>query len=566
MYKNNPNKINHFWIIFILIISFTFLLLSISDLYFISKKAYAHSLPISQTPSHDSILKKEELPSKVVIDFSERPIPGVSTIQVLNEKNERVDNGNFVIIGDHDREAMTTLDTKKLTDGVYTVSWMTQSADDGHIAKGSYVFGIGNVGQSTSGTTSSPSMRLTNNEQQYKVQAITSSLDGLIKWPLIISQVTVVGVIFSHLFLWESFGKKIIINTNQGTVKSANNTAVNNMMMNLRYSKRFSLILLAVSVTIIVSANVLLFLQITELSPNNDISRYTSIFLSLLQGPSGFLWLVRIITSIMIIVSAIIYYYYSIKNSIKIKSKTGHNDQYQLEKRLFYKIKKNENLFPLTLLSIAFVAGSTSILANSMTSHNAAVDFFPLVAVSLDWFHVMAISVWVGGLFYLSTILLATIKDKINDETIIERINSQKITRRIPDENFSINLKKRFIFHYYLALLLPRFSLVATLSLGIIGISGIYMTWINLHNFNFLFNSEYGNILIIKLITVIPLILLGGYHQLKLHNTIVKVASLGESNENISRNDNTEKNSIDINKNPKKDTISRRKTRKNKSK
>ena len=70
----------------------------------------------------------------------------LSTIQVLNSKNERIDNGKFTIIGDHDREAQTELNTKKLIDGVYTVSWMTQSKDDGHIARGSYAFGVGNVG------------------------------------------------------------------------------------------------------------------------------------------------------------------------------------------------------------------------------------------------------------------------------------------------------------------------------------------------------------------------------------------------------------------------------------
>ncbi len=511
---------------------------------------------MSQTPAHDSILKKEELPSKVIIDFSERPVPGISTIQVLNEKNERVDNGNFVIIGNHDREAMTTLDTKKLTDGVYTISWMTQSADDGHIAKGSYVFGIGNVGSRTSAITSSSSspssVRLANHEQNYKVQAITSSLDGLIKWPLIISQVTVVGVIFSHLFLWELFGKRITVNTNQtlsatNSTANTNTTTANNTMMTLRYNKRFTSILVAVSVTIIISANALLFLQITELVPNNNngISSYTSIFLLLLQGPSGFLWLIRIITSfVVIIVSAVIYYYYlKKKHNVKDNNK-DHTDT---------KIKKNDNLFSITLLSIAFTAGSISIFANSLTSHNAAVDFFPSIAVFLDWLHFMAISVWVGGLFYISTILLATIRDKTeNDETII---NSQKL--RMPNAIFSLNVKKRFIFHYYLALLLPRFSLVATLSLGIIGISGIYMAWINIHSFNFLFNSEYGNILIIKLISVIPLILLGGYHQLKLHNTIVKVASLGENGENISssRNDNIfKKNRIDLTDNPEKNT------------
>ena len=172
MLKNNPTKVYHyFWLIFIIIIISSILLLSISESPFLTKKTYAHSIPISQTPSHDSILKKEELPSKVVIDFSERPIPAVSTIQVLNEKNERVDNGNFVIIGDHDREAMTTLDTKKLSDGVYTVSWMTQSADDGHIAKGSYVFGIGNVGQSSASSSvpTSSIMGLANDKTHYKV-------------------------------------------------------------------------------------------------------------------------------------------------------------------------------------------------------------------------------------------------------------------------------------------------------------------------------------------------------------------------------------------------------------
>ncbi len=566
MQKHNPKNINYTCIIFIFILSCSllFLLTSISDSTFLWNKAYAHSLPVSETPAHDSILKKEELPSKVIIDFSERPVPGISTIQVLNEKNKRVDNGNFVIIGDHDREAMTTLDTKKLTDGVYTVSWMTQSADDGHIAKGSYVFGIGNVGSRASSITSSSSsassIGLANNEQNYKVQAITSSLDGLIKWPLIISQVTVVGVIFSHLFLWELFGKKIIVNTNQtssatNSTANTNTTTANNTMMNLRYNKRFTLILVAVSVTIIISANALLFLQITELVPtNNGISSYTSIFLLVLQGPSGFSWLIRITTSfVVIIVSAVIYYYLKKKHNVKDNNK-DHID---------IKIKKkNDNLFSMTLLSIAFTAGSISIFANSLTSHNAAVNFFPSIAVFLDWLHFMAISVWVGGLFYISTILLATIRDKTeNYETII---NSQK-PRGMPNAISSLNVKKRFVFHYYLALLLPRFSLVASLSLAIIGISGIYMAWINIHNFNFLFNSEYGSILIIKLISVIPLILLGGYHQLKLHNTIVKVASLGENGENIgsSRNDNIfRKNRIDLTDNPEKNTIGEDKSEK----
>ena len=78
---------------------------------------------------------------------------------------------------------------------------------------------------------------------------------------------------------------------------------------------------------------------------------------------------------------------------------------------------------------------------------------------------------------------------------------------------------------YFLALLLPKFSLLATISLGIIGVSGLYMAWIHLHSFNSLFNTAYGNILIIKLLTILPVVLLGGYHQLMLHNFVVSIAS-----------------------------------------
>ena len=89
----------------------------------ISHYAYTHSLPVTESPAANSIIPKgATLPSKL-FDFSETPSPTVSSIQILNSKNELVNNGDFKIIGDGGREAITTLDTKRLTDGVYTVSW-----------------------------------------------------------------------------------------------------------------------------------------------------------------------------------------------------------------------------------------------------------------------------------------------------------------------------------------------------------------------------------------------------------------------------------------------------------
>ena len=76
---------------------------------------------------------------------------------------------------------------------------------------------------------------------------------------------------------------------------------------------------------------------------------------------------------------------------------------------------------------------------------------------------------------------------------------------------------------------------MATISLGIIGVSGLYMAWIHLHSFNALFDTSYGIILIIKLLTALPVVVLGGYHQITLHNYMVKI-------ESIARRDDKSKN------------------------
>ena len=128
-----------------------------------------------------------------------------------------------------------------------------------------------------------------------------------------------------------------------------------------------------------------------------------------------------------------------------------------------------------------------------------------------------------GGLFYISTVLLSAIRSRTETHTIFYA----------PDNTSSDNLsdtdKNRSVFVFYLSLLLPRFSILATISLGVIGVSGLYMAWIQLHSLDALFNSSYGNILIIKLLVALPLVLLGAYHQLKLHKNAVLVASLGKT-------------------------------------
>jgi uncharacterized membrane protein len=160
----------------------------------------------------------------------------------------------------------------------------------------------------------------------------------------------------------------------------------------------------------------------------------------------------------------------------------------------------------------------------------------------------MAVSLWIGGLFYISVVLLHSLstserlqrppqqlfsidEKNMQQELQVARANTKDSTIKISPTT------------YYLALLLPRFSLIATISLGVIGISGIYMAWIQLHTFNELFNSAYGNVLIIKLAIALPVVLLGTYHQIRIHNFTTLIASIGKTGTSSSFHHDKAKNS-----------------------
>ena len=53
------------------------------------------------------------------------------------------------------------------------------------------------------------------------------------------------------------------------------------------------------------------------------------------------------------------------------------------------------------------------------------------------------------------------------------------------------------------------------------------MAWLQVQSIVSLFDLSYGNILILKLCVIVPMILLGAYHQIKLHYAMVQTAQRG---------------------------------------
>jgi copper transport protein len=469
--------------------------------------AYGHAIPSTYSIEPNSILQRDSTPSELVISFSERPDPRVSYIRVVNSEGERIDNDDFTISDSNPRQATVKLDTSKLEEnGIYTVSWRALSLDDGHIAQGSYVFGVGNV---------TPDSVAGKNQQQTQTQTVTyvtSTADALLRWPLIVAQTAIVGGVMAY-FVLRTGGKRGLFNLSHDHNQLS-------FGLNLLAKKRFILMLIGGAIAIAVSGTALVFLQAGYLGADSSEStggQYLSTVQSLFFGSSaGIVWSIRIATSAVIAVLASVYFVMAKRMDVQRMSSSSPSSTNSTT---------TSSISSGILLSI-LVAGAASIFSNSMLSHNSAATFLPSVAVFADWLHFMAVSAWVGGLFYFSAVLVFSIK------------NNEK---RTAGESAA----------YYLSLILPRFSLMATASLGIIGITGLYMAWIHLHTLDSLFYTPYGNNLIIKLSAALPMVLLGAYHQVKLHKNIVLLASIGASRKESMERTNTISNSSNNNAVPK---------------
>jgi copper transport protein len=101
--------------------------------------AMGHALLQAASPSPGSTLGAA--PASVKLTFGEPPDPRLSNVKVIDSTGTSVTSGPVTVIG-NDRLSLE-VPLQPLRDGVYTVSWRTVSAVDGHVAAGSFAFGVG---------------------------------------------------------------------------------------------------------------------------------------------------------------------------------------------------------------------------------------------------------------------------------------------------------------------------------------------------------------------------------------------------------------------------------------
>jgi copper resistance protein D len=128
----------------------------------------------------------------------------------------------------------------------------------------------------------------------------------------------------------------------------------------------------------------------------------------------------------------------------------------------------------------AVMLGAGALLAVTRSASSHAADWGDLTFPEIiDWVHLMASSLWGGGLFALSIAILPAV--------------------------FRLPTRRR----QCIATIAQRFSILAGVTLAGVLLTGLYNAWAQLGTIRALWEVSYGRMLLVKLLLVIPLVAFG---------------------------------------------------------
>ncbi|MDQ3654074.1 MAG: CopD family protein [Chloroflexota bacterium] len=134
---------------------------------------------------------------------------------------------------------------------------------------------------------------------------------------------------------------------------------------------------------------------------------------------------------------------------------------------------------------IAWTLAAAVALPFSLIAHASAQPSGRTVAVAADAAHLIASSIWAGGIAILAIVLIPGLR------------------RLAPEARRGV-----------LRRLLPRFSTMALICMAVIGLTGFYAGWLQVGNWTALTSTAYGRALIVKLGLLFVILALAGINLL----------------------------------------------------
>ncbi len=249
----------------------------------------AHAILLRSDPAQDAVLSTP--PSQVRMWFTEAFNPAASTAAVVNEANQRVDKRD-AFVSPNDATGMDVTLQPNLPPGVYVVVWRTDSADDGHVLVGSFLFTVarpdGTVPTLNSGTVLGQNALGEGNSAGQG----TGQLNGLTLFNLIMITLVELGAVFwVGAQFWPIF--VLLPSTEDHEEQSESNR-----LAQQRFERRFSLPTLLL--LLLANFGVLLGQALTVTGGNVANAFAPSLLASLVtSGRFGTFWVMRVIVIVL---------------------------------------------------------------------------------------------------------------------------------------------------------------------------------------------------------------------------------------------------------------------------
>jgi copper transport protein len=163
----------------------------------------------------------------------------------------------------------------------------------------------------------------------------------------------------------------------------------------------------------------------------------------------------------------------------------------------YRKLKKDDDKIAISNEGITsiLVIGLVTLLTTSLVGHGAANGKY--LPITIDLIHNLAASIWIGGVIYLALVVVPAIRKSTS-----------------LDEFMKISV---------ISIIIPRFSSIPVVILGIIIITGPSLLYILESNLGLTLASLYGKILIVKLLLATVMICIGGFNQFIVHRKALGV-------------------------------------------
>jgi copper transport protein len=405
----------------------------------------AHAQYEKSDPPANAIL--ENGPGQIRVWFSEEPEPRFSDLQIFDATRRRVDRENLTAVPG-DAHALEIGVQDGLAPGTYTVTWKTLSTVDGHTARGAFPFTVG-LDQ-----TPAP-MVLPAGADLAATPATPWSVTS--RWLTLLTAVLLAG---AFLFLPLVLGSALRAVAHGEDASGAAAAWGAGRRRGLQVT-------VGTAIVALVAGVYALLVQAGNAADVAPWQAFGAPLAAVLGTRYSLIWVVRMLA---IAGLALLAWY------LRRPGVTARHGGWWA----------------------GLALGAVLLFTSSLNSHAAAAQQWTAVAVAMDWVHLVATAIWVGGLVQLVVAVPAA----------LSALGGGGRGR-------------------LLAGVIPRFSTWALACVGALVITGLYQTWLEVGGPEALRTTPYGQALLVKIALLVPLLVLGAANLLVLSPRVAKAVERG---------------------------------------